>query len=134
MLRPTCRWCDEFLKRDTFRVPEQVPTIDEAMRIGFNLTKQKVYLKEKPLMVVLSKGEHVVEGSWTSLGGAVRQNTLDTTCSNISFIGQGKDKTTVHGGFGVLNKKNVTVKSLTSKWDWSICGRGGSSVRKLQWK
>ena len=41
------------------------------------------------------------------------ENTLDVTCSNISFIGLGKDKTTVHGGFHVLNKKNVTVKSLT---------------------
>ena len=48
MLRPTCRWCNEqwqeFLKRSTFRVPEQVPTIDEAMRVGFNLAKQKNYL------------------------------------------------------------------------------------------
>ena len=117
MLRPTCRWCDEqwqeFLKRDTFRVPEQVPTINEAMRIGFNLAKQKVFSKEKPLMVVLSEGEHVVEGSFTDLYGTVCENTLGITCSNISFIGQGKDKTTVHGGIGVLNKKNVTVKSLT---------------------
>ena len=101
------------MKRNTFRVPEQVPTIDEAMRIGFNLSIQKVYLKEKPLVVVLSEGEHVVEGSWTSSNGYVRQNTLGITCSNITFIGQSKDKTTVRGGFGVLNKKNVTVKSLT---------------------
>ena len=43
----------------------------------------------------------------------VSHNTLAITCSNISFIGQGKEKTTVHGGFGVSNKKNVTVKSLT---------------------
>ena len=117
MLRPTCRWCDEqwqeFLKRNTFCVPEQVPTIDEAMRIGFNLAKQKVYLKEKPLVVVLSEGEHVVEGSWTDSFGDVYEKTLDITCSNISFIGQGKNKTTVHGGIGVSNKKNVTVKSLT---------------------
>ena len=88
MLRPTCRWCEEqwqeFLKRNTFRVPEQVPTIDEAMRIGFNLAKQKEYLKESPLMVVLSEGEHVVEGSWTDFYGAVHENTLGTTCSNIS--------------------------------------------------
>jgi hypothetical protein len=105
MLRPTCKWCDEqwqeFLERNTFRVPEQVPTIDEAMRVGFNLAKQKVFSKEKPLVVVLGEGEHVPE------------NTLDITCSNITFIGQSKDKTTVRGGFGVLNKKNVTVKSLT---------------------
>jgi len=117
MLRPTCKWCDEqwqeFLKRNTFRVPEQVPTIDEAMRIGFNLAKQKEYSKEKSLMVVLSEGEHVVEGSFTRSNGDVCENTLDITCSNISFIGQGKDKTTVHGGIVVLNKKNVTVKSLT---------------------
>ena len=117
MLRLTCRWCDEqwqeFLKRNTFRVPEQVPTIDEAMRVGFNLAKQKDYLKESPLVVVLSEGEHVVEGSWTDSDGDLCENTLDTTCSNISFIGQGKDKTTVHGGIGVSNKKNVTVKSLT---------------------
>ena len=119
MLRPTCKWCDEqwqeFLKRNTFRVPEQVPTIDEAMRVGFNLAKQKVYSKEKPLMVVLSEGDHVVEKSWTNSHGVVFQNTLGITCSNISFIGQGKDKTTVHGGIGVSNKKNVTVKSLTLK-------------------
>ena len=61
MLRPTCKWCDEqwqeFLKRNTFRVPEQVPNIEEAMRVSFNLAKQKEYLKEKPLVVVLSEGE-----------------------------------------------------------------------------
>ena len=117
MLRPTCKWCDEqwqeFLKTNTFRVPEQVPTIDEAMRVGFNLAKQKVFSKEKPLVVVLSEGKHEVEGSWTNSYGYVRENTLGITCSNISFVGQGKDKTRVHGGFGVLNKKNVLVKSLT---------------------
>ena len=117
MLPLTCRWCDEqwqeFLKRNTFRVPEQVPTIDEAMRIGFNLAKQKEYLKESPLVVVLSEGEHGVKGSWTTSTGRVFENTLGITCSNITFIGQSKDKTTVRGGFGVLNEKNVTVKSLT---------------------
>ena len=116
LFRPTCRWCDEqwqeFLKRNTFRVPEQVPTIDEAMRIGFNLSKQKIYSKEIPLVVVLSEGEHVVEETRVEHGG-VSQNTLGITCSNISFIGQGKDKTTVHGEFRMSNKKNVTVKSLT---------------------
>ena len=104
MLRPTCKWCDEqwqeFLKRNTFRVPEQVPTIDEALRIGFNLAIQKVFSKEKPLVVVLSEGEHVVD-------------YMEITCSNISFIGQGKDRTTVRGKFVVENKKNVTMKSLT---------------------
>ena len=121
MLRPTSRWCNEqwqeFLKRNIFRVPEQVPTIDEAMTVGFNLAKQKEYskeyLKEKPLVVVLSEGVHVVNGSWTDSYSTVRENTLGITCSNITFIGQGKDKTTVHGGIGVSNKKNILLKSLT---------------------
>jgi len=84
------------------------------MRIGFNLAKQKVYSKGNPLMVVLSEGEHVVEGSLAgSDGGTVHENTLEITCSNISFIGQGRDKTTACGRFIVLDKKNVSVKSLT---------------------
>ena len=83
-------------------------------------------------MVVLSEGEHVVEGSWMESNGVVRENTLDITCSNISFIGQGKDKTTVCGGFCVENKKNVTVKSLTLKFQMGmVCVWKG---RKLQWK
>ena len=65
------------------------------MRIGFNLAKQKEYLKGSPLMVVLSEGEHVVEGSWTDSDGAMRETTLGITCSNISFVGQSKDKTTM---------------------------------------
>ena len=91
----------EFLTRNTFRVPEQVPTIEEAMRVGFNLAKQKVFSKEKPLVVVLSEGEHVMEGSWTDSDGYVRENTLGITCSDITFVGQSKDKTTVHGGFEI---------------------------------
>lgn len=116
VLRPTCRWSDKqwhvFLERNTFRVPEEVPTIDEAMRVGTILSKQKIYSKEHPLEVVLSGGEHVVEGSFTDSDGDVYQNTLEVTCSNISFVGKGKDKTTVRGGFGVENKKNVSLQNL----------------------
>ena len=116
VLRPTCRWCNEqwqeFLKRDTLRVPEQVPTIEEAMRIGFNLAKQKIFSKESPLMVVLGEGEHRVEESCPNGYGRMFANTMVTTCSNISFIGQGKDKTTIRGAFVVM-EPNVMVKSLT---------------------
>ena len=46
-LRPTCKWCDEqwqiFLARKQLHVPQEVPTIDEAMRIGRILSKQKIY-------------------------------------------------------------------------------------------
>ena len=112
LFRPTCRWCNkqwqEFLKRNTFRVPEQVRTIEEAMIVGFNLAKQKVYSKDKPLMVVLSEGEHVVKGCTNS-----GVNTLEFLCSNISFVGQGEDKTIVNGGIHVKKRKNVMLGSLT---------------------
>ena len=117
MLHPTCRWSDKqwhvFLERNTFRVPEEVPSIDEAMRVGTILSKQKIYSKEHPLEVVLSGGEHVVlEGSFTNADGSLRQNSLEVTRSNISFVGKGKDKTTVRGGFRVENKKNVSLQNL----------------------
>ena len=107
LLRPTCKWCDqqwlEFLKRNTFRVPEQVPTLEEAMRVGFNLSKQKEYSKGSPLVVVLSEGEHLVK----------KESYLNITCSNISFIGQGQDKTTVCSRIDVENKKNVSFAKFT---------------------
>ena len=86
------------------------------MLVGFD-AKQKVFSKEKPLVMVLSEGEHVVEGCFTRSDGNVNENTLEITCSNISFVGQSKDKTTVHGGIRVSNKKNVglNVRSLRPK-------------------
>ena len=41
------------------------------------------------------------------------RRTILTTASNITFVGKGKDKTTIHGGFLVLSGKNVKFEALT---------------------
>jgi len=118
VLRPTCTWFEQrwqdFCGRNQIRVPQDVPTIDQALEIASILSEQKEFTKESPLVVLLSEGVHEVMGSWIA-NDEIKcfKNTLGITCSNISFLGYGKDKTTVHGGFGVSNKKNVTLQSLT---------------------
>ena len=56
---------------------------------------------------------HGVKGSWASSWLGAFPNTLGITCDNISFIGQGIDKTIIRGGIAVGNKKNVSLRSLT---------------------
>jgi hypothetical protein len=34
------------------------------------------------------------------------------TCSHITFVGKGKDQTTIHGGFEVENQQHVTFEEL----------------------
>ena len=115
VLRPTCTWFEQrwqdFLARNQICVPQDVPTIDQAMFFASILSEQKEFTKDSPLIVLLSEGEHVVKGSLKSPPRTGR--ALDIPCENISFVGQGSNKTIVCGGLVVMNKKNVTLKNLT---------------------
>ena len=117
VLRRTCAWFErhwqEFLARNQIRVPQDLPTIEKAMFFASILSEQKNFTKDSPLVVLLSEGEHSVDGNMTDEDGQVHETVMEITCANISFIGQGSNKTTVCGGFGVGNKKNVTLKNLT---------------------
>jgi hypothetical protein len=83
------------------------------MRIGRILSKQKIYNKKNPLVILLSEDVHEVRSSWTSCGGTVHSNLLEVAFSNISLVGTGKKKTIIRGGIRVANKKNVTIRNLT---------------------
>jgi len=117
VLRRTCAWFErhwqDFLARNQIRVPQDLPTIEKAMFFASILSEQKEFTKDSPLVVLLSEGEHLVDGNMTDKDGHVHETFMEITCENISFIGQGSNKTTVCGGFGVGNKKNVTLKNLT---------------------
>ena len=117
VLRRTCAWFErhwqDFLARNQIRVPQDLPTIEKAMFFASILSEQKEFTKDSPLVVLLSEGEHLMEGNVTDEDGHVHETFMEITCENISFIGQGSNKTTVCGGFGVRNKKNVTLKNLT---------------------
>jgi len=48
---------------------------------------------------------------------------MNVTCSNITFVGKGKDRTTMRGGFKVANQQNVTFEEL------AVMGRNGFGLR-----
>ena len=117
VLRPTCTWFEQrwqdFLARNLICVPQDVPTIDQAMFFASILSEQKEFTKGGPLVVLLSEGEHVVEGSVIDSDGNTHASSLEIDCENISFVGQGSNNTTVFGQIVVVNKKNVILKNLT---------------------
>ena len=65
----------------------------------------------------MGKGDHEVTSSWTDRGDDQDDRELPTTLgitrSNITFIGLGKDTTTILGGFYIVNFENITFKNMT---------------------
>jgi len=95
------------------RVGNDVATINGVMGVVEILSSRREYTKASPFVVLLGKGEHEVTSSWTTAQGAVCQNTLVITHSNITFIGQGIGETTILGGIDIRNVQNITLKKLT---------------------
>ena len=59
---------------------------------------------------MLDEGEHQIM-RYAGEYGNVQDITV--TCSNITFVGKGKDQTTIRGGFKVFDKQNVKFEELT---------------------
>jgi len=64
-------------------------------------------------VVELDKGEHQITSNWIDQHGDNRLTTLGITRSNITFLGKGKDKTTILGGFAIRDLQNITFKEMT---------------------
>jgi len=90
----------KFLKKRAIHVPQDVPTIDKAMELVAKLQMDPT--EKDPLRIVLEKGVHEIVG-----------NYVNVTCSHITFVGKGKDQTTIRGGFEVNDKQNVKFEGLT---------------------
>ena len=95
------------------RVPHDVASIDQAMRVIEILSSRREYTKASPLVVLLGRGDHEVTSSWTDEFDDQIETTLGITRSNIMFLGTGKDTTTILGGFGINNVENITFKEMT---------------------
>ena len=99
-------WQEEVMAKNVIRVPQGCPTVYEAVALAKIFSERSVYSKEKPLKIDLAAGEH-------KIGPSRIITTILTTASNITFVGKGKDKTTIHGGILVLSGKNVKFEALT---------------------
>ena len=97
----------KFLKKRAIHVPQDVPTIDKAMELVAKLQMDPT--EKDPLRIVLEKGMHELVGVQR---GAMNRGSMKVTCSHITFVGSGKDQTTIRGGFNVENQQNVKFEEL----------------------
>ncbi len=90
------------------------PTIERAMALVQQISKIKssntargfTFRRTKPVKIQLDKGVHEILSN---------DKVLNVTCSNITFVGEGKDQTTILGGFEVDNQWGVKFEELTIK-------------------
>ena len=94
------------------RVPQGCPTVEKAMALAVVFSAQKVYTKTDPLKIQMDKGVHEIVGYVDEWHDEYTNTVVKVTCSHITFVGKGKDQTTIHGGFKVENQQNVTFEEL----------------------
>jgi hypothetical protein len=95
---------ESVLKQNVIRVPQGCPTLEKAMDLAEVFSGKKVYTKVDPLKIQVDEGVHEILGD--------QYGKMTVTCSHITFVGKGKDQTTIRGGFYVDNKQNVTFERL----------------------
>jgi hypothetical protein len=95
------------------RIGNDVATINDVMDVIEILSRRREYTKLNPCVVLLGKGDHEITSSWTDQYDRVRPTTLGITRSNVTFVGTGKDTTTILGGFRIDNLENITFKNMT---------------------
>jgi hypothetical protein len=104
------------LRQNLIRVPQGCPTVEKAMAVAVVFSAQKVYTEADPLKIQMDKGVHEIVGYFEDEydeRSEYRTTLVKVTCSHITFVGKGKDQTTIHGGFEVDNQQNVKFEELT---------------------
>jgi hypothetical protein len=95
------------MAQNAIRVPQGCPTVEKAMVLAVIFSARKDYTEADPLKIRLDEGVHEIVGEQNSNG------SMNVTCSHITFVGKGKDQTTIRGGFTVTNQQHVTFEELT---------------------
>ena len=119
LARPVCTffeayWQDKFSNNTLpMRVGLDVATIDQAMSVIEILSTRREYTKLNPFCVLLGKGDHEIISTWKDEDGDEISTTLGITRSNITFLGVGKEITTILGGFRIDNLENITFKNMS---------------------
>ena len=119
LARPVCTffeayWQDKFSNNVLpLRVGLDVATINEVMGVIEILSSRREYTKLNPFVVLLGIGDHQITSSWTDTDGYEIATTLGITRSNITFVGTGKNTTTIFGGFYIRDLENITFKNMT---------------------
>jgi hypothetical protein len=92
------------MAQNLIRVPQGCPTVQKAMALAVIFSERKEYTGADPLKIRLEEGVHEIVGTFNG--------RMTVTCSHITFVGKGKDHTTIRGGFTVRNQQNVKFEEL----------------------
>jgi hypothetical protein len=110
------KYWQNVMTQNVIRVPQGCLTVEKAMDLAVIFSERKEYTTDNPLKIRLEEGVHEIVGN-----GKV----LNVTCSHITFVGKGKNYTTIRGGFLVANQQNVKFEELT------ITNHGGLGLRLM---
>jgi hypothetical protein len=97
------------LKKNEIRVPEGCPTMNQAMDLAVIFSERNECTRENPVKIEVGEGEHVMVGVVGDFG-----HSMHVSCSNITIVGKGQEKTTILGGFYVNGKQNVNIEQLSA--------------------
>jgi hypothetical protein len=92
------------MAQNVIRVPQGCSTVEKAMDLAVIFSERKEYTETEPLKIRLEEGVHEIVGNYNG--------SMNVTCSHITFVGKGKDNTTIRGGFNVNNQQNVKFEEL----------------------
>jgi hypothetical protein len=98
------KYWQNVMTQNVIRVPHGCPTVEKAMALALIFSERKEYTETEPLKIRLETGVHQIVGD--------RFGLMDVTCSHITFVGKGKDQTTIRGGFRVTNQQHVKFEEL----------------------
>jgi hypothetical protein len=108
------KYWQNVMTQNAIRVPQGCLTVEKAMDLAVIFSERKEYTRTDPLKIRLDDGVHEI------VGFDFRKK-MRVTCSHITFVGKGKDQTTIRGGFTVHNQQNVTFEELAIT-NPSCCG------------
>jgi hypothetical protein len=98
------KYWQNVMTQNVIRVPQGCPTVKKAMALAVIFSERKEYTADDPLKIQLDEGVHEIVGQYRN---------INVTCSHITFVGKGKDQTTIRGGFKVINQQHVKFEELT---------------------
>jgi hypothetical protein len=107
------KYWQNMMTLNVIRVPQGCPTVEKAMALAVIFSERKEYTGAEPLKIRLEEGVHEIVGGCSG--------RMNVTCSHITFVGKGKDQTTIRGGFRVNNQQHVKFEELTITHSGGTC-------------
>lgn len=107
--------------KSTFSISEDFSNLNGAWKMLAVLPHLPNYDPEKKVTLKLGKGVYEVVGSFTNPFLGTYQQMLSVPCTNLSIVGGGQGKTTVHGGLVAEDGRSLSIADLTVK---NSCGPG----------